>query len=216
MGYESFVFWEFPTTLFYYIYYMHLLHYLLNDSQTIHFSKPLLCVTLICADWSISFKAELSVTLCTALPWKQIFVILQKVGGNMLMFHVDVKQGFVLKMTRFNDSESTLSFERRYIYTRNTFRCFHSLTHCMEAHFHFNRLTARVCVCVFSWRCERGTRRTRIRLIRWAVALCESSTSRSTGVWTERNTSWSSTSSEKTPSATTTKCQWRNRSDRFF
>ncbi len=76
----------------------------------------------------------------------------------MLMFHVDVKQGFVLKMTRFNDSESTLSFERRYIYTRNTFRCFHSLTHCMEAHFHFNRLTARVCVCVCSAGAASGER----------------------------------------------------------
>ncbi len=32
----------------------------------------------------------------------------------MLMFHVDVKQGFVLKTTRFNDSESTLSFERDF------------------------------------------------------------------------------------------------------
>ncbi len=43
-------------------YNMHLfLLYLLNDSQTIrsmmNFSKPLLCVTLICCDWSISFKA---------------------------------------------------------------------------------------------------------------------------------------------------------------
>ncbi len=35
----------------------------------------------------------------------------QQVGGNMLMFHIDVKQGLVLKMTSFNDSESTLSFE---------------------------------------------------------------------------------------------------------
>ncbi len=45
-----------------YSYNMHLfLPYLLNDSQTIrstiNFSKPLLCVTLICGDWSISFKA---------------------------------------------------------------------------------------------------------------------------------------------------------------
>ncbi len=44
------------------------------------------CVALICSDWSISFKAccERSVTLCTALPWKQIFLTLQKwqqVGG---------------------------------------------------------------------------------------------------------------------------------------
>ncbi len=44
-------------------YNMHLfLPYLLNDSQTIrssiHFSKPLLCVTLICGDWSdlVSFS----------------------------------------------------------------------------------------------------------------------------------------------------------------
>ncbi len=29
----------------------------------------------------------------------------------MLMFHIDVKQGLVLKITSFNDSESTLSFE---------------------------------------------------------------------------------------------------------
>ncbi len=54
-------------------YNMHLfLPYLLNDSQTIHstihFFKLLLCVTLLCSDWLISFKAEHSVTLCTALP----------------------------------------------------------------------------------------------------------------------------------------------------
>ncbi len=36
-----------------------------------------------------------------------------KWAGNMLMIHSDVKQGLVLKTTRFNDSESTLSFERR-------------------------------------------------------------------------------------------------------
>ncbi len=64
-------------------YNMHLfLAYLLNDSQTIHsmihFSKLLLCVTLLCSDWSISFKAEHSVTLCTALPWKQLFIMLQQ------------------------------------------------------------------------------------------------------------------------------------------
>ncbi len=53
------------------------LPYLLNDSQTIrstiNYSKPLLCVTLICvdwSDWSISFKSsncELSAALCTAV-----------------------------------------------------------------------------------------------------------------------------------------------------
>ncbi len=75
-------------------YNMHLfLAYLLRDSQTIHsmihLSKPLLCVTLLCSDWSISFKAVCSVTLCTALPWKQLQKW-QQVGGTMLMFDVDV------------------------------------------------------------------------------------------------------------------------------
>ncbi len=54
------------------------LSYLLNDSQTIQFSKLRLCMTLICSDWPISFKAERSVTLCTALPGKP----LQHVGGK--------------------------------------------------------------------------------------------------------------------------------------
>ncbi len=62
-------------------YNMHLfLPYLLNDSQTIrstiNFSKPLLGVTLICGDWSISFKAVFvsSVLLCVQpLPGKQLF-----------------------------------------------------------------------------------------------------------------------------------------------
>ncbi len=101
-------------------YNMHLfLPYLLNDSQTIrstiHFSKLLLCVTLICADWWISYKAVFvsAVLLCTALPRKQIFLLLQnqhlvaknefafsfrpmrkhqQVGGNMLMFDVNMKR----------------------------------------------------------------------------------------------------------------------------
>ncbi len=69
--YERFIFWfwESPTTGWYpckvkkkkktlsFSYNMHLfLPYLLNDSQTIcsiiNFSKPLLCMTLICCDWS--------------------------------------------------------------------------------------------------------------------------------------------------------------------
>ncbi len=96
------------------------LPYLHKDSQTIcstiHFSKPLLCVTLICSDWSIGLilispdKAVFSsATLCTA-PGKTVFLPLQKqhlvednefafsfrptwkdqqVAGNMLMFHVE-------------------------------------------------------------------------------------------------------------------------------
>ncbi len=46
----------------------------------------------------------------------------QKVGGDMLMLHVDVKQGLVLKTTRFNYSEATRSFERLNMYTRCTLR----------------------------------------------------------------------------------------------
>ncbi len=102
---------------------MHLfLPYLLNDSQTIrstlHFSKPLLCVTLICCDWS-HFHV-----ITPVMPDKAVFVMLcvqcyrgnryfnspkghllaknefafsfrptrkdQQVGSNMLMFHVDL------------------------------------------------------------------------------------------------------------------------------
>ncbi len=58
--------------------------YLLNDfqtmSSTIHFYKPLLCVTLICGDWSnwlISFKAAFvsAALLCVQpLPGKQLFL----------------------------------------------------------------------------------------------------------------------------------------------
>ncbi len=71
-------------------YNMHLfLPYLLNDSQTIqsaiNFSKLLLCLTLICGDWSISFPfhnkssvCERSAALCTALPGKPLFLPLQK------------------------------------------------------------------------------------------------------------------------------------------
>ncbi len=65
------------------------LPYLHKDSQTIrstiHFSKPLLCVTLICTDWSIGLilispdKAVFSsATLCTALPGKTVFLPPQK------------------------------------------------------------------------------------------------------------------------------------------
>uniref|UniRef100_A0A673FJV9 3-ketoacyl-CoA thiolase, mitochondrial-like n=1 Tax=Sinocyclocheilus rhinocerous TaxID=307959 RepID=A0A673FJV9_9TELE len=73
-------------------YNMHLfLPYLLKDSQTIHFSKPLLCVTLICgdlSDWShfhcimavMPDKAAFvsSAALCTALPGKPLLLPLQK------------------------------------------------------------------------------------------------------------------------------------------
>ncbi len=36
-----------------------------------------------------------------------------KWAGNMLMFHVNMKLFGILETTRFNDSESTLSFERQ-------------------------------------------------------------------------------------------------------
>ncbi len=108
-------------------YNMHLfLLYLLNNSQTIrlrHFSKPLLCVTLICGDWShfhlispvMPDKAVFvsTVLLCVQRYRGTAILTLQKqhlvaknefafsfrpmrkdqqVGGNMLMFHVDMKR----------------------------------------------------------------------------------------------------------------------------
>ncbi len=85
---------------------MHLfLPYLLNDFQTIRFndsffSKPLLCVTLICSDWSdwsITFKAERNAALCTVATGETAIFNTPKAApsgnkgaGNMLMFHVDV------------------------------------------------------------------------------------------------------------------------------
>ncbi len=97
-------------------YNMHLfLPYLLNDSQTvrstIHFSKPLLCVMLICGDWSdwlISFKAEHSVVY--SVTGETAIVNAPKAApsgnkwaGNMLMFHDDVKMKR-LKIRFENDS----------------------------------------------------------------------------------------------------------------
>ncbi len=97
---------------------MHLfLPYLLSDSQTIrstiNFSKPPLCVMLICgdqSDWSISFKAERSVGLCTAVTGETaIFKPSKwapsgnKWAGNMLMFHFDVNMKR-LKIRFKNDS----------------------------------------------------------------------------------------------------------------
>ncbi len=69
---------------------MHLfLPYLLNYSQTIrlmiHFPKPLLCMTLICGDWSISFPfhnkssiCEGSAALFTAVTGETAILQLQK------------------------------------------------------------------------------------------------------------------------------------------
>jgi len=105
-------------------YNMHLfLPYLLTDSQMIrsmiHFSKPLICVNLICgdcSDWLISFKAVVvivsSADLCTAVTGETAIFNAPKEApcgnkwaGNMLMFHFDT-----------NMIQSTLSFVRQYLY----------------------------------------------------------------------------------------------------
>ncbi len=124
MVYERFIFWfcESPKQVDMHArsktlkcsYNMHLcLPYLLNDSQTIHstihFSKPLLCVTLICGDW---FR-WLVIIWCTAVTRETAIFNAPKrhpVGedefafsfrptqrsifprwvSNMLMFNVDV------------------------------------------------------------------------------------------------------------------------------
>ncbi len=75
MGYERFHifwFWESPTTgslackVKKHFHFLIICIYFYLIRSTIHFSKPLLCVTLICGDWSISFKAVFvsSVLLC--------------------------------------------------------------------------------------------------------------------------------------------------------
>ncbi len=99
MGYERFIFWfwESPTTGWHACKVKKHLHFLIiciyfylicsttrkRFSQR-NFSKPLLCVTLICvdwSDWSISFKAVFvsAVLLCVQpLPGKRLFLTLQK------------------------------------------------------------------------------------------------------------------------------------------
>ncbi len=168
MDNERFIFWfwESPTTGWHACnvkktlslsYNIHLFWtYLLKDSQTIHstihFSKPILCVTLICGDWSdwshfhfimpvMPDKAAFvsAVLLCvqryrgnsnfyhskSSTWWQRMNLHFHsdqcentnKWAGNMLMFHFDVNMKRLgirfKKMTRFNDSESTLSFKRQ-------------------------------------------------------------------------------------------------------
>ncbi len=115
-----FWFWEFPTTgwhackvkkhfhfLIICIYFTLCAQRLPNDS----FFQPLLCMTLICSDWSISFKSVLwSFNAPKAAPSGKecicIFIQTMKrpqVGGQYAMFHVDVNMnglGFVLNTTR--------------------------------------------------------------------------------------------------------------------
>ncbi len=61
-----------------------------------------------------------------------------KWAGNMLMIHVDVKQGLVLKTTRFNDSESTLFLLRddNFIHGALSDLTLFSFTYCMNDHLH--------------------------------------------------------------------------------
>ncbi len=70
---------------------------LLNDSQTIHCSMPLLYVMLICTDWSISFKAVSAVLLCvqrrdaryTGTVKLPVFIIFQMVRyHNFVQFGI--------------------------------------------------------------------------------------------------------------------------------
>ncbi len=61
----------------------------------------------------------------------------QQVFGNMLMFHVDVKQGLVLKMTCFNDSESIIYLrDGIFIHGFKTLR--DVFIHCVT-HFNFQK-----------------------------------------------------------------------------
>ncbi len=106
----------------YFSYNIHLfLPYLLNDSQrtrsTINFSKPIICVTLKCGDWSdwwISFKAVFvivsSADLCTTIIGEMAIFNAPKAApngnksaGNMLIFHFDVNMKW-LKIRLINDS----------------------------------------------------------------------------------------------------------------
>ncbi len=116
---------------------IYFLPYLINDSQaiclTIHFSKPLLCMTLIRLVYfyfHFIIKASFvrAVLLCLQpLPGKQLFWHLvaknefvfhsdqgektSKWTGNLLIFHFNINKNRL--GIHFNDSESTVSFERQ-------------------------------------------------------------------------------------------------------
>ncbi len=103
MGYERFIFWfwESPNNRFTCMqgqktlslsYNMHLfLPYLLNDSQTIrstiHFSKPLLCVKLICGDWSIGLIFISSCLWCLIKQhlWAQCCFVYSVTGETAIL-----------------------------------------------------------------------------------------------------------------------------------
>ncbi len=114
-------------------YNMHLFYLICSTTpkrfaQRLIFPNPFLCLTLICSDWSDAVFVRqccfvYSVTGETAIfnPPKVHLVAKNEFAfsfrptrkssfqaGNMLKFHVDVNL-----LTRFNDSESTLSFERQ-------------------------------------------------------------------------------------------------------
>ncbi len=146
-----FWFWESPTTCwhackvkkhFHFLtIYFSFLPYLLNDSQTIrstiHFSKQLLCVMLICGDWLISFKAVF-VKLLPLQKWHQVAknkfafsfrpqakikVCVRATNGReyaYVFFDINMKRfGICFKKTTcFDDSESTILLrETIYLYT---------------------------------------------------------------------------------------------------
>ncbi len=129
------------------LYNMHyFLPYLLNDSQRFAqqlIFKQLLCLKLICSDWSdwshfnfimpvMPDKAvcECSAALCTALPWNSYFTAPKAApsGKEWISIFIQTNRkrptsGRAIcyvscwrqheKATCFNDSESTLSFEKQ-------------------------------------------------------------------------------------------------------
>ncbi len=143
MGNERFIFWfwESPPTGWHPCkvkkhFHCLIICNLLNDSQTIrsmiHFSKLLLCVTLISGDWSnwSHFHFIMPVMPDKAAFVSPVLLCVQRYLGNsyftalkaapsgkewtciFIQTMTNKWAGFVLKTTPFNDSESTLSFER--------------------------------------------------------------------------------------------------------
>ncbi len=129
--------------------------YFYFNCSMINFSKSLLCVTLLCSDWSIPFKAVqcyfvYSVTVETApkahLVAKNEFAFSfrpmrkdQQVGGEYANDSCWCQTGIGFKNDSFQWFRvDSLFWENNFIHGAlsdlTLFRCFHSLTHCMKDH----------------------------------------------------------------------------------
>ncbi len=99
MGYERFIFWvwESPTTCWHAcmqkkkkkktVHFLLICIYFYIICSTNNFSKPLLCMKLICSDWSILFKAEF-VSVAVFVSVTAYSICVQRYQGNSYLLTI--------------------------------------------------------------------------------------------------------------------------------